>query len=316
MQQRVRYSARPYNPLYFKMLRRIALISTLSGLITISAASHAAPESHPLFDASNTQRWTLNSPSGLDLGLSAQGIKLGALDRNIFSISGDIDSIPPKGANKEGLIKDTKYFFAYQATIVGLLYFSPQSFSGWSDEQKNEFSFAKYKSNVSQAVWDGDQWEINYLLHPYWGSAYYVRARERGFDENTAFWYSAALSASFEFGFEAFFEKPSLQDLIVTPVAGSFLGMYFMKLRREIRNRHARGGEKHWSDSWILGLTDPLGTVNAKTDQWFSDDQSTVQLSPVIALPAYRSSELDSSLDNRYRLTQVPVLGMQYSYRW
>jgi len=300
------------------MLRRTSLISALAGLISLSAATHAAPTPYSLSDSGNTGNWTLNSSSGLALELPSEGIKYEPQSRNIYSISGDIDTQPPASGDKAGLIQDTKYFFAYQVAIVGLLYISPQSFSGWSDEQKDEFSFDKYKNNVRHAVWDSDQWDINYIMHPYWGSAYYVRARERGYDENTAFWYSAALSASFEFGFEAFFEEPSLQDIIVTPVAGAFLGMYFMKLRKEIRARHAAGEKQTWGDTWIMALTDPLGAMNAKTDQWFGDDEngSHSQLAPVIALPAYRASEFDASLDNRYRLTQVPVVGVQYSYRW
>ncbi len=301
------------------MFKRLSLISTLTGLMTLSSASYATSAPRVQLSEEISPGWSLstaNSLSGLNLALPAQGTRLNNQNHNIYSLSDDGNPPAPYAPDRAGLIKDTKYFFIYQVAIVGLLYISPQSFSGWSDEQKDEFSFDKYKNNVRHAVWDSDQWDINYILHPYWGSAYYIRARERGYDENTAFWYSAALSASFEFGFEAFFEEPSLQDIIVTPVAGSFLGMYFMKLRKEIRARLASGGEKHWSDSWIMGLTDPLGTMNATTSQWFNDDDSSAHLSPVIAMPAYRTSELDHSLDNRYRLTQVPALGMQYSYRW
>ena len=43
---------------------------------------------------------------------------------------------------------------------------------------------------------------------------------QRGYDERTSFWYSAAMSAAFEFGVEALFEEPSLQDIIITPVGG------------------------------------------------------------------------------------------------
>lgn len=310
---------RPDNPLYFKMLKRLNLISSLAGLIALSAACQAATGPFSLAAGGTSLGDPLHSathPSALNLSLPAQALHFDDHNSNIYALSGDGKPLAAYAPDRAGLIKDTKYFFIYQVTIVGLLYISPQSFSGWSDEQKDEFSLDKYKNNIRHAVWDSDQWDINYILHPYWGSAYYVRARERGYNENTAFWYSAALSASFEFGFEAFFEEPSLQDIIVTPVAGSFLGMYFMKLRNEIRARHASGGDKHWSDSWIMGLTDPLGTVNAKTSKWFSDDKNSAQLSPVIAMPVYRSSEFDLSLDNRYRLTQVPALGMQYSYHW
>jgi len=307
---------RPDKPLYSKMLRRTALISALSGLILLSAVTQAASVPYSLLESSNTANQTQHTPARLALGLPHLGIKPKPHQQNIYSISGDIDTPAPHSGDKAGLIKDTKYFFAYQVTIVGLLYISPQSFSGWSDEQKDEFSFDKYKNNVRHAVWDSDQWDINYIMHPYWGSAYYVRARERGYDENAAFWYSAALSASFEFGFEAFFEEPSLQDIIVTPVAGAFLGMYFMKLRKEIRARHASGEEESWGDAWIMALTDPLGAMNAKTEEWFGDDEQSTQLSPVMVLPAYRATDFDASLDNRYRRTQIPVLGVQYSYRW
>ncbi len=301
------------------MFKRLSLASYLAGLIILSSACYATSAPPLQLDAEISPDWSLSAASSLselDLTMPAQSARLNYQDVNTYSLSDDGNVSASYTPDKAGLIKDTKYFFAYQVAIVGLLYISPQSFSGWSDEQKDEFSFDKYKNNIRHSVWDSDQWDINYILHPYWGSAYYVRARERGYDENAAFWYSAALSASFEFGFEAFFEEPSLQDIIVTPVAGSFLGMYFMKLRKQIRARLANGGEKRWSDSWIMGLTDPLGTMNAKTSQWFGDDESSAQLSPVIAMPAYRSSELDLSLDNRYRLTQVPALGMQYSYRW
>jgi len=304
--------------LYSKILRRISHISVLGGLLTLAAASHAASEPSALFGGDRANG-SLNSPAPLNLGLpSLQSAEWGRnpLRLNIHSLSGDIDALPARTADKAGLIKDTKYFFAYQVAIVGLLYISPQSFSGWSDEQKDDFSFDKYKNNIRHAVWDSDQWDINYIMHPYWGSAYYVRARERGYDENSAFWYSAALSASFEFGFEAFFEEPSLQDIIVTPVAGSFLGIYFMKLRKAIRARHADGGKERWSDSWIMALTDPLGAMNAKTDAWFMGDKNSARLLPVIALPAYRTSELDASLESRYRLTQIPALGLTYRYQW
>jgi len=298
------------------MLKRLSLISSLTSLIALSTVLCHAASAGLTATEDPAHNYLLSSATtlpALDLSLPGRGTTNNSV---LLALSEDEKHLAGYAPDKAGLIKDTKYFFFYQMTIVGLLYISPQSISGWSDEQKKEFSIKKYKNNARHAVWDSDQWEINYALHPYWGSAYYVRARERGYDENAAFWYSAALSASFEFGFEAFFEEPSLQDLIVTPVAGSFLGMYFMKLRNEIRARRSSNGKKRWSDSWIIGLTDPLGTVNATTSKWLDSNKNSARLSPVIAMPSFRTSEFDLSLDNRYRFTQVPALGMQYSYRW
>jgi O-acetylhomoserine/O-acetylserine sulfhydrylase len=73
------------------------------------------------------------------------------------------------------------------------------------------------------------------------------RARERGFDERASFWYSFAMSTAYEFGAEALFEQPSIQDLIVTPVGGVILGEYFIRLRARIGAtlRTGRGNAIH-----------------------------------------------------------------------
>ena len=164
-----------------------------------------------------------------------------------------------------GIKRDTGYFVGYQFAAIGILYVAPESVSEWSDEQKQKNSFEKWKRNAGHPVWDEDKWWINYVLHPYWGGAYYVRARERGFDHLQSFAYSALLSTLFEFGAEALFEQPSYQDLIVTPVAGYAVGRYlFMPLRNAIRARPGRPG---WSEKTVLFLTDPMGVTNAAIDR-------------------------------------------------
>ncbi|WP_367115459.1 DUF3943 domain-containing protein, partial [Marivivens sp.] len=40
---------------------------------------------------------------------------------------------------------------------------------------------------MSHPQLDSDDWYINYVVHPYWGGAYYVRARERGYTDRQAF---------------------------------------------------------------------------------------------------------------------------------
>jgi len=96
----------------------------------------------------------------------------------------------------------------------------------WTDEQKRT-TVNKWADNVQSAAWDHDPAWVNYLGHPYFGATYYIRARERGLGEFGSFWYSAFLSALYEYGIEAFFEPPSYQDLIVTPVGGLLVGSLF-----------------------------------------------------------------------------------------
>lgn len=172
---------------------------------------------------------------------------------------------PPDSPDWKGLGRDTGYFLAYQTLVVGLLYLSPESVSGWSKEEKNEFTFDEWRDNVSDPHRDEDDIYINYILHPYWGATYYTRGRERGLDRVQSFWFSTLLSTLFEFGMEAMFEQPSYQDLWVTPVVGSLIGEFvFSPIRNRIR---AKPGDPDWKDKTILSLTDPLGVIGAQSDR-------------------------------------------------
>ena len=210
-----------------------------------------------------------------------------------------------------GLRRDTGYFLAYQFAVIGILYIAPESVSGWSDEQKSEYSLSIWWDNVTNPAWDSDDYYINYLLHPYWGAAYFVRARERGFPASQAFWYSALLSALYEFGAEALFEQPSIQDLIVTPVFGSLLGSYFMKVRDNIHEGELARGYRTTGDKWVLVLTDPLGSLNRTFDRWFGWDETSVQLGPF-----YRVRQPGTSESRKYPAIPDPEFGIRFSVTW
>lgn len=217
--------------------------------------------------------------------------------------------------DRRGLRRDTWYFLGYQFAVIGILYIAPESVSGWTDEQKSDYSLSIWWDNVTNPTWDSDDFYINYILHPYWGAAYFVRARERGYPNSEAFWYSALLSALYEFGAEALFEQPSIQDLIVTPVFGSLLGIYFMNVRDDVHERELARGYRSTGDKWILVLTDPLGSLNGMFDRWFGWDDANVQFSPYYrARQPVRQPGLPGS-------TQSPAVtdtefGIQFSVTW
>jgi hypothetical protein len=71
--------------------------------------------------------------------------------------------------------------------------------------------------------------------------------------------YSALLSAIYEFGVECIFEKPSIQDLIVTPGIGSLLGAFVFE---PWRNSIKRKPELQWYDHAVLIVTDPIGILS------------------------------------------------------
>ena len=211
----------------------------------------------------------------------------------------------------DGLMRDTRYFVGYQAVSIAILYTMPESVTGWTDEQKEEYSLEIWWDNVTHPQWDSDDFYLNYVLHPYWGAAYFVRARERGYNEWQSFGYSALLSSIYEFGFEALFEEPSIQDIFVTPVAGSLLGRYFWKVRCDIRARDAERGYRSTGDKWKWALTDPLGGMNRLVDRW-TGRETRWQLRPMRAAP----NTLPRGLTGRPPERREAVYGFEFEISW
>jgi hypothetical protein len=227
----------------------------------------------------------------------------------------DWRGVPPTQPDWRGVRRDTAYFLGYQFAAIAVLYIAPESISGWDSEQKQNYDFDKWRKNVSEPVWDEDRWWINYILHPYWGGAYYIRARERGLDRAQSFWYSALLSTLFEYGAEALAEPVSIQDLVVTPVAGFFVGEYLLSpLRERIR---AKPGELDWSDKTILFVTDPLGVINAETDQLLGV-KTTLQWQPIGMQNPALTAAMGSSAASSPMLPRslAPAWGLQLQVDW
>jgi Domain of unknown function (DUF3943) len=226
-------------------------------------------------------------------------------------LTGDCESLPKEGVNgldRAGLRRDTAYFLGYQIAAIGVLYIAPQSFSGWTDEQKEDYSLSKWWKNAAHPTWDKDDHFINYVLHPYWGAAYYIRAQERGYNRMQSFGYSALLSSIYEFGVEALFEPPSVQDIIVTPVAGAFVGHYFMKIRAGIHEREELLGYRRTSDKLLLILTDPLGSLNQQLDKMLGYD-TVVEVRPFLS-QTRRKTEASSGSES-FEIERV--VGLQFT---
>ncbi|WP_198013093.1 DUF3943 domain-containing protein [Citrifermentans bremense] len=176
-------------------------------------------------------------------------------------------SIPSvtKTKDRDGLWRDTGILVGAQVASIGVLYVMPESVSGWSPKQKKN-SLRNYEQNVKNPGFDNDKFYLNYILHPYWGAAYFTRARERGFDEGESFLYSTAMSTLYEFGVECFFEKPSIQDMFVTPVIGSVIGRYLFE---PVRMRIKQKAERDWYDETLLVATDPTGVLSNGIEKMF-----------------------------------------------
>lgn len=157
--------------------------------------------------------------------------------------------------NYKRLAGNTAVLVAGGVTALIVLECLPEDATNWNRAAiKDVPLFQRYYNNVIHGPqWDGDKFIFNYVLHPYAGAAYFMSARSQGF----SFWYSALYSFCistffWEYGVEAFMEVPSIQDLIITPVAGSLLGeLFYIAKRRIVRD-----------DYRLLGWK-PLGYVAA-----------------------------------------------------
>jgi hypothetical protein len=210
-----------------------------------------------------------------------------------------------------GLTRDTALFVGYQVAVVAIAYPLPASFTNWHD--KEEFSFKRWWDHVSHPpVWDNDDPFTNYIVHPYFGATYYIRARERGFGKIESFLYSALLSTIYEYGVEAFFEPPSNQDLISTPIGGALIGMFLFE---PIRDWIKAKPELRWYDHVLLVSTDPLGAINSVVERLLGIKSTIrVQLSPPRLLPR---DAVATALGGRKEGASRPMgVSMSFSAAW
>ena len=189
-----------------------------------------------------------------------------ALDLDIYKdyIAKDINVNNLLTQSQKNVVEDTFYLQLTLITAIGVLVALPESISKWDLSALEEQSLSeKWKENVKAGpVWDEDEFAINYIGHPLSGAWYYTMARNNGLDPFGSFIYSVFVSSIiWEYGYEAFAEIPSIQDLISTPVLGSLLGEYFYYLEGEIdKNRGLVFGSKYLGNFSYFAI-DPLGNI-------------------------------------------------------
>jgi Domain of unknown function (DUF3943) len=120
-----------------------------------------------------------------------------------------------------------------EAGEMTVLLISPKNFSQWNRSQLGDVKNHYKMTFTRPPVIDNDSWAIDYIGHPYQGAFNYNAIRSQG----ASIWQSALFatlhSTLWEYIIEGSEERPSIQDLIVTPVAGSLLGelIHFATMR-------------------------------------------------------------------------------------
>ena len=81
-----------------------------------------------------------------------------------------------------------------------------------------------YEAFTSPPIWDKDDWAFNYVGHPIAGSYYYNSVRSQNATWLESFLFATFQSCVWEYVIEGLAERPSIQDLIVTPIGGVIIG--------------------------------------------------------------------------------------------
>lgn len=141
----------------------------------------------------------------------------------------------------------------------------PEDATSWNRAELRNTPF--YKRWYNHVFKDGFEWDsdnpiFNLVLHPYAGAAYFMAGRSCGLSFWGSLLYSACISTiGWEFGIEAANERPSIQDIFITPLVGSAIGEGFYRLKRYIVSH-----DYHLFGSPVIGnvvafLIDPVNEV-------------------------------------------------------
>ena len=153
---------------------------------------------------------------------------------------------------------------AFVSTLF-VLEMLPEGATNWNRAaiQKDPFYTRWYNHVIKEGPeWDGDSPIFNYVLHPYAGAVYFMSARSTGFNFWQSLLYAACISTiGWEFGIEACMERPSIQDIFVTPLVGSVIGELFYKLKRNIVSHDYRLWGSPVIGNIVAFLIDPVNEV-------------------------------------------------------
>ncbi len=141
----------------------------------------------------------------------------------------------------------------------------PEDATNWNRAEFHNTPFwVRWRDHVINEgpEWDHDNTMFNFLLHPYSGAAYFMAARSCGFSFWGSMLYSALISTfEWEFGIEACMERPSYQDIFITPLVGSAMGEGFFRIKRYLVANDYRLFGSPVLGNIVAFLVDPVNEV-------------------------------------------------------
>jgi hypothetical protein len=246
------------NPALARPLCRALLATALYATFAatpsaIAAIEHPAESDFEITHESTFPHLSSEEPPYLDTVLVAQGSDLGLGPQPLLApIEVPAHAVTPRSYGSMFL----KAWVPMTGVEMGLLAVTaslPKSWTGWSAHFVRDGVNHLGRAYTEPPVMDTDWWFHNYVGHPIGGSIYYNAVRSQGASQRQSTFFTFVLSTQWEYFFEAFAERPSIQDLIVTPVAGTILGELSHRLTLQLKKGGTNFGEKV-----LILITNPM----------------------------------------------------------
>lgn len=162
------------------------------------------------------------------------------------------------------------YTLAWQAVGIGIIQGLDREKTNFDDPSWDNFKAGWEKGPRT----DDDENHWNFVAHPLWGSETYLRWRSQGNGPWSSLAFSATASATWEFVYESWYQRPSSQDLLITPLTGMVVG----ELRYQaLLHLHQMPGT--WPRVGRIVL-DPLQSLTAAGGRRFGADFSEPAYQP------------------------------------
>lgn len=183
-----------------------------------------------------------------------------------------IYAFPEQNTNLGFSHPDWKRVWVNAATLTGcyvaalfVLECLPEDATNWNRaEFHNTPLWVRWRDHVLKEgpEWDHDNTMFNFLLHPYSGAAYFMAGRSAGLSFWGSLLFCTGISTlAWEFGIEAFMERPSWQDIFITPLVGSVMGEGFFRIKRYLVANNYRLFGSPIVGNIVAFLVDPVNEV-------------------------------------------------------
>ncbi|HMJ48766.1 MAG TPA: DUF3943 domain-containing protein [Ferruginibacter sp.] len=203
---------------------------------------------------------------------------------NVIAVAQVTDSLPlkdsvkpitniipnPPGMNMYGdlLNDDPVYNKKYSWWIPATRVVAADAFNWAVARYLYNFEWARvnsstWKYNLKHGFeWDADKFGINFIGHPHTGNYYFNIARSNGYSFYESLPFAIGGSLVWEYLGEN--TRPSLNDIINTPISGMFLGEIIYRISSNVLDDRLRGGKRVWREI-LAGIINPPRALNRLT---------------------------------------------------